>query len=91
MSDIEQGEGDRTLRAIAGEIFRDWTTMRERGENHPAYPYAHAMRGLEKVTDRYALDSGNDIVRRFLSNAGGWRGDVAKRVKAELKGLVGIK
>lgn len=91
MSDIEQGEGDRTLRTIAGEIFRDWTTMRERGENHPAYPYAHAMRGLEKVTDRYALDSGNDIVRRFLSNAGGWRGDVAKRVKAELKGLVGIK
>lgn len=91
MSDIEQGEGDRTLRTIAGEIFRDWTTMRERGENHPAYPYAHAMRGLEKVTDRYALDSGDDIVRRFLSNAGGWRGDVAKRVKAELKGLVGIK
>jgi hypothetical protein len=91
MSDIEQGEGDRTLRAIAGEIFRDWTTMSNRGENHPAYPYVAAMRGLEKVTDRYALDSGDDIVRRFLSNAGGWRGETAKRVKAELKGMVGIK
>lgn len=91
MSDIEQGEGNRSLRAIANEIFRDWKTMRERGQNHPAYPYAHAMRGLEKVTDSYALDSGETIVRYFLANAGGWRGPVAQRVKAELRDMVGIK
>jgi hypothetical protein len=90
MSDIEQGEGDRSLRAIAGEILRDWPKMAG-NENHPAHPYVHAMRGLDKVTDRYALDSGDDIVRRFLSNASGWRGETAKRVKTELKTMVGIK
>ena len=91
MSDIEQRDGDRSLRAIAGEIFRDWTTMSNQGENHRAYPYVHAMRGLDKVTDRYGFEDGGEIVRRFLINASGWRGDVARRVKAELKGLVGIK
>jgi hypothetical protein len=90
MSDIKQGDGERSLRAIAAEIYKEWPKMAE-NENHPAHPYVHAMRGLEKVTDRYALDSGDDIVRRFLSNASGWRGETAKRVKAELKGLVGIK
>lgn len=91
MSDIEQGEGDRSLRAIGTEIFRDWKTMRERGENHPAHPYADAMRALDKVTDSYALDSGETIVRYFLANAGGWRGPVAQRVKAELRDMVGMK
>lgn len=90
MSDIEQGEGDRSLRAIAAEILREWPKM-AKNENHPAHPYVYAMRGLEKITDRYALDSGDDIVRRFLSNAGGWQGDTARRVKAELRGIVGIK
>jgi hypothetical protein len=90
MSDIEQGEGDRSLRAIAGEILRDWPKMAA-NPYHPAHPYVHAMRGLDKVTDRYALDSGDDIVRRFLSNASGWRGETAKRVKTELKTMVGIK
>ena len=30
-------------------------------------------------------DSGRSIVRYFLGNAGTWRGDVAKAIKAELK------
>ena len=30
-------------------------------------------------------DSGRSIVRYFLGNAGAWRGDVAKAIKAELK------
>jgi hypothetical protein len=87
MSDIEQGEGFRTLRAIAGEIARDWKKVAD-NEQHPAHPYIDAMRGLEKITDQYAAESGANIVRYFLANAGGWRGDVAKRVKAELKGML---
>jgi len=31
------------------------------------------------------LDSGKSIVSYFLANAGQWRGEVAKEVKAELK------
>lgn len=92
MTDTTIGaESPRPLHVIAGEIFADWKTMREKGENHPAYPYADAMRSLDGIEDRYVLDSGEGIVRYFLSNAGAWRGDVARRVKAELKSMVGIK
>lgn len=31
------------------------------------------------------------VVCYFLANAGTWRGDVARRVKKELKALVGLK
>lgn len=76
----------RTLRAIAGEIKRTWANI------HPtAAPYVGAMRSLEKVTDRYGADSGEYIVRYFLSNARSWTGDDARRIKAELKAMVGMK
>lgn len=74
----------RTLRIIAGEIQRDWGDKVYFG----AVPYLKAMRGLEKVTDKYGLDDGDDIVRRFLVNAKSWRGDTARRVKAELNGMI---
>lgn len=84
-------ESLRPLHVIADEIFADWKTMREKGEMHPAYPYADSMRSLDSIEDRYVLDSGEGIVRYFLANAGGWRGDVARRVKAELKSMVDVK
>lgn len=80
----------RSLRAIAREIFADWPKMAA-NEHHPAHPYVHAMRGLETVADQYGADRGDDIVRRFLGNATGWRGDTARRVKAELKALLNTK
>lgn len=73
----------RSLRTIAAEIQRDWTNV-----NYAAKPYLHAMRGLEAVTDRYGYDSGASIVRYFLANAGSWRGETARRVKAELKSMI---
>lgn len=81
-------EGPRLLKDIAADIFADWKTMRERGENHPAWPYADAMRELKTVNDRYFLDGARDIVQRFLGNAGGWRGEQAKAIKAELRALL---
>lgn len=74
----------RTLRAIAGEIQRDWGDKTYFG----AVPYLKAMRGLEKVTDRYGDDDGKSVVLYFLSNATTWRGETARRVKAELKAMV---
>lgn len=73
----------RTVRQIAQEIKRKW-------ENpyFGAEPYIKAMHGLEKVTDRYGQDDGKSIVLYFLSNAKTWRGEDARRIKAELKALV---
>jgi hypothetical protein len=74
----------RPLYAIAAEIRRDWGAK----VNFAARPYLDAMRSLEAVTDRYGMDSGRSIVAYFLSNASTWRGDTAKRVKAELKAMI---
>lgn len=73
----------RSLRAIATEIQRDWTNP-----NYAAVPYLHAMRGLETMRDTYGYDTGASIVRYFLANAGSWRGETARRVKAELKSML---
>ena len=54
-------------------------------------PYLGAMFSLDKITDPYGADSGKSIVLYFLSNATTWRGETAKRVKAELKKLAGVK
>lgn len=83
-----QDEDPRPLRVIADEIFRDWKAMRERGESHPAWPYADAMRSLGSIEESYYADSGRAVVRYFISNAAAWRGETAKRVKAELKAML---
>ena len=54
-------------------------------------PYADAMLSLNSVKDNYYMESGREIVCRFLANAATWRGEVAKRVKAELRNMVGLK
>jgi hypothetical protein len=45
------------------------------------------MRSLTYITDDYYFDSGKTIVLYFLSNAGTWKGENAKRIKAELKAM----
>ena len=46
------------------------------------------MHSLRDVTDAYGYDDGRSIVMYFLANASTWRGETAKRVKAELKELL---
>ena len=74
----------RPLHQIASEIRKDWGAKVYFG----AVPYLQAMACLDKVTDRYGIDSAKSIVLYFLANAGTWRGETAKRVKAELKAMV---
>ncbi|MCX6783335.1 MAG: hypothetical protein NTZ20_05125 [Candidatus Levybacteria bacterium] len=74
----------RNLASIAAEIYRDWGAAKV---NYAAKPYLSAMRGMDSINDNYGADSGKSVVLYFLSNAATWRGDVAKRVKAELKAL----
>jgi hypothetical protein len=73
----------RPLHKIAEEIEQNWTKV-----NFTAEPYLDAMSRLDSVQDTYGADSAESIVRYFLANASSWRGDVARRVKAELKSLL---
>jgi hypothetical protein len=73
-----------TLYRMAVIIKRDWKKV-----NFAAEPYLAAMATLDSIGDNYGLDSGKSIVLYFLSNAGTWRGDVARAVKKELKRRVG--
>ncbi len=45
------------------------------------------MKELRSIHEHYGGESGKKIVLRFLSNAASWRGENAKRLKAELKEL----
>jgi hypothetical protein len=76
----------RPLYEIAGEIKRDWKPV-----HAYAVPYVNAMQSLDSIEDNYIMDSGKEIVLRFLGNAGTWRGETAKRVKLELKKMAGLK
>lgn len=48
-------------------------------------PYLNAMLTLQSHNDTFGCDSGRSIVLYFLSNATTWRGETARRIKAELK------
>jgi hypothetical protein len=54
-----------------------------------AEAYLKPMLSLESVQDNYLYDSGESIVIYALSNLQHWRGDTAKRIKAELKAHLG--
>lgn len=73
----------RKLNAIATEIKTDW-----KNPYFGAVPYLDAMMHLEHITDNYHMDSASSIVRYFLGNAQTWRGETAKRVKAELNAML---
>ncbi len=76
----------RALHEIAREIGSTWKPV-----YFGAVPYLAAMRSLDKITDSYGYDDGKSIVLYFLSNAQTWRGPDARRIKAELKQIAGVK
>ena len=76
----------RPLYEIAREIKQDWTKV-----YFGAVPYLDAMSSLDSIEDNYIMDSGKSVVIYFLSNASTWRGETAKRIKAELKAMAGLK
>lgn len=53
-----------------------------------AKPYLDAMGDLSTLGDSYGMDSGSRIVATFLSNAGQWQGDMARRIKKELNAML---
>ena len=80
----------RNLSTIAEEIIKDWSSCQV-GIYFGAKPYLSAMRTLTSLNDFYGMDSGRDIVLRFLTNAGTWRGSKAREIKAELRAMLDNK
>lgn len=72
----------RAIHEIADEIRKDWKNV-----SPYAKPYLDAMGQLDSIEDNYYFDSAKSVVLYFLSNAASWRGDTAKRIKAELKAM----
>lgn len=76
-------DSPRSLSAIAQEIVKDWQPM-----YFAAVPYVRAMGQMNKITDKYGADTGESIVLYFMSNARTWKGDTARRIKAELRNIL---
>jgi hypothetical protein len=72
----------RSISEIAAEIRKDW-----KKPYFGAVPYLSAMSSLGSINENYGADSAKSVVLYFLSNASTWRGETAKRVKAELKAM----
>jgi hypothetical protein len=73
----------REIREIAKEIDVLWNNI-----YFGARPYLCAMLSLTDKHSTYGLDSAVSIVQYFLSNASGFRGEAARRLKAELREVI---
>lgn len=73
----------RPISAIAFEAYKLWQKP-----NFGALPYLKAMMGLSSIDDTYGVEDARSIVLYFLSNASTWRGEDARRIKAELKAML---
>lgn len=73
----------RPINVIAREIRADWKSV-----YFGAVPYLDAMRDLDAITDDYYADSGVSVVLYFLANAQTWKGETARRIKAELNAMI---
>jgi hypothetical protein len=73
----------RPLHKIADEILAKWPLA-----GPAAVGYVKAMRYLATLDDKYGKEDAESIVIRFLVNAQSWRGEDARRIKAELRQIL---
>ena len=76
----------RPLYEIMSEVKREW-----KKPYFGAVPYIQALSECSSPDDVYLREDARGLINYFLANATSWRGDVAKRIKAELKAMVGRK
>ena len=74
----------RPVNVIAREIMNDWSDI-GRGISPYADPYLRAMLSLNSAADSFGADTGASVIAYGLNNMQGYRGEVAKGLKAELK------
>ena len=78
-------QNKRTFAEIAREIKQTWKNV-----YFGAEPYLQAMATIESSGKDapYMFETAEDIVIYFLANAQTWRGEDARRIKAELKSMI---
>ena len=78
-------QNKRTFAEIAREIKQTWKNV-----YFGAKPYLQAMLTINSSDKNalYMFETAEDIVIYFLANATYWRGEDAKRIKAELKSMI---
>ena len=79
---------NRPIYEIADEIRMEWTDKNGKTNvNYAARPYLAAMLDINSIDEMYLADSAKSVVLYFLSNASAFRGEAARRIKAELKAI----
>jgi len=76
----------RSLSEITEEIRKDW-----KKPYFGAVPYITTLADFDALEDRPygpSCESGKEIILYFLSNASTWKGEVARRVKTELRAML---
>ena len=78
-------QNKRTFAEIAREIKQTWKNV-----YFGAEPYLQAMAVIDSDDKHasYMVETAEDIVIYFLANATYWRGEDARRIKAELKSMI---
>lgn len=78
-------QNKRTFAEIAREIKQTWKNV-----YFGAKPYLQAMATIDSSDKNapYMFETAEDIVIYFLANTTYWRGEDAKRIKAELKSMI---
>lgn len=78
-------QNKRTFAEIACEIEQTWKNV-----YFGAKPYLQAMKTINSSDKNapYLFETAESIVMYFLANASYWRGENAKRIKAELKSMI---
>jgi hypothetical protein len=76
----------RPINKIADDINNNWAVP-----YFGAVPYINAMAALDTIDDPYGDETARVVLRYFLVNSAGWRGKEARRVKAEIKSMLGMK
>ena len=75
----------KKISAYASEIEALWPGWRK----SPASAYLNAMDHIESQDSEYLYETGRGVVLGFLANASGFRGEAARRIKGELKAMLG--
>jgi hypothetical protein len=76
----------RPLNEIAAEIESDWRVINNQAARHAL----DSMKLIGSVEAPFgASANGYEVVGSFLTHAIGWKGEVARRVKKELREMCG--
>lgn len=78
--DVEKYYNELTIDDLGYEILHEWKDIPQK-----AFVYADSITKLNNINDNIGYDSGKIIIEYFLLNSRGWNGEVARKIKEELK------